>query len=47
MLPEQERYELGQKLGDAIRLLVEVIAQLEHVEPEDAHDGSPVMRAAM
>jgi hypothetical protein len=38
MLPEPERYELGQKLGDVIRLCVEVIAVLEHVQPEDVFE---------
>ena len=38
MLPEHERYELGQKIGDAIRLLVEVIAMVEHVQPWQVWD---------
>ena len=35
MLPERERNELGEKLGEAMRLLIEVIAQLDQASPED------------
>jgi hypothetical protein len=37
-LSEQERYELGLKLGEVINLVTQVIAQLERVEQRDVFD---------
>ena len=38
MLPEAERFAIGQKLGEVIRQCVEVIALLERVAPEEVFE---------